>query len=180
MVSVERGMAIAELPEEGELRTEYDTQIGFKDEIEREQRENNHQEVGKVQNSDWPKNATIEFRDFTMKYRTGLEPVLKNLTFKIENAQKVGIVGRTGAGKSSIIQALFRMVVAEPGSVLYVGDCDAQQMGLHSLRKNLSIIPQTPFLFKGSIRENIDPFSEYSDQRLWTVLKESDLHDFIQ
>jgi ABC-type multidrug transport system fused ATPase/permease subunit len=93
-----------------------------------------------------------------MKYRKNLDPVLTNINFKINGGEKVGIVGRTGAGKSSIIQALFRMVVAEPGSEIYVGGSDAQQMGLHSLRRNLSIIPQTPFLFRGSIKANIDPF----------------------
>jgi ABC-type multidrug transport system fused ATPase/permease subunit len=114
-----------------------------------------------------------------MRYREKLEPVLCNITFRIEGGQKVGIVGRTGAGKSSIIQALFRMVVSDPNSRLFVGNVDAQQMGLHSLRKNISIIPQTPFLFNGTIRENIDPFNEYSEERIWQVLEESDLKDYI-
>lgn len=87
-----------------------------------------------------------------MRYRKNLDPVVTGINVKIGGGDKVGIVGRTGAGKSSIIQALFRMVVSEPGSELFVGGNDAQQMGLHSLRKNISIIPQTPFLFKGSIR----------------------------
>lgn len=85
---------------------------------------------------------------------------MKNLSFVINDGEKVGIVGRTGAGKSSIIQAIFRMVNGDEGSKMYIGNNDALQMGLHSLRKNLSIIPQTPFLFKGTIKENIDPFNE--------------------
>lgn len=114
-----------------------------------------------------------------MRYRDKLNPVLHGITFKIEGGQKVGIVGRTGAGKSSIIQALFRTFVADPGSQLFVGGADALQMGLHSLRKNLSIIPQTPFLFKGTIQQNIDPFNEYSEARIWEVLEQSGLKDFV-
>lgn len=96
--------------------------------------------------------ASVEFKHFSMRYREKLEPVLREISFKIEGGQKVGIVGRTGAGKSSIIQALFRMVVADTGSEMFIGGADIQQMGLHSLRKNISIIPQTPFLFKGTIQ----------------------------
>jgi ABC-type multidrug transport system fused ATPase/permease subunit len=129
--------------------------------------------------SHWPKEASIEFKDYTMKYRPNLPPVLKGINISIKDGQKIGIVGRTGAGKSSIIQALFRMVTPEFRSELYVGGNDAHKMGLHSLRRNLSIIPQTPFLFKGSIKENIDPFNEYSDEKLWQVLKESDLADYV-
>ena len=85
--------------------------------------------------------------------------ILKSLSLKIKNNEKVGIVGRTGAGKSSIIQAIFRTVEPEKGSVYFIGgDADALKMGLHSLRMNLSVIPQTPFLFQGTIARNIDPF----------------------
>lgn len=93
-----------------------------------------------------------------MKYRAELPLVLKNISFQIKDREKVGIVGRTGAGKSSIIQAIFRICEPEQGSIYEIGGCDALKMGLHSLRQNISVIPQTPFLFKGTIKKNLDPF----------------------
>lgn len=101
--------------------------------------------------------------------------MLKNISFSIQGSEKVGIVGRTGAGKSSIIQALFRICEPEVGSVYEIGGCDALQMGLHSLRQNISVIPQTPFLFKGTIKKNLDPFESKPDETLWRVLQESNL-----
>ena len=98
-----------------------------------------------------------------MRYRAELPLVLKNISFEIKDGEKVGIVGRTGAGKSSIIQAIFRICEPEAGSVYRIGECDALQMGLHSLRQNISVIPQTPFLFKGTIKKNLDPFEVKSD-----------------
>ena len=98
-----------------------------------------------------------------MRYREGLPLVLKKISFQIRDREKVGIVGRTGAGKSSIIQAIFRICEPEAGSVYEMGGCDALQMGLHSLRQNISVIPQTPFLFKGTIKKNLDPFETKSD-----------------
>ena len=79
-------------------------------------------------------------------------------------------MGRTGAGKSSIIQALFRLFEPEDGSFYSIGGHNALKMGLHSLRQHISVIPQVPFLFKGTIRENIDPFNTESDERIWEVL----------
>ena len=98
-----------------------------------------------------------------MRYREGLPLVLKKISFDIKDREKVGIVGRTGAGKSSIIQAIFRICEPEVGSVYEMGGCDALRMGLHSLRQNISVIPQTPFLFKGTIKANLDPFETKSD-----------------
>ena len=99
-----------------------------------------------------------------MRYRPELPLVLKSVSFSIRNGEKVGIVGRTGAGKSSIIQALFRTVEPEEGCSYRVGGYDAVKMGLHSLRMNMSVIPQTPFLFRGSIAQNIDPFDSKSEE----------------
>lgn len=98
-----------------------------------------------------------------MRYRPELPLVLKNINFQIRGSEKVGIVGRTGAGKSSMIQALFRICQPQIGSVYQIGGCDALKMGLHSLRQNISVIPQTPFLFKGTIKKNLDPFENKSD-----------------
>ena len=99
-----------------------------------------------------------------MRYRDQLPLVLKNLSFEIRDKEKVGIVGRTGAGKSSIIQAIFRICEPEVGSSYFIGGYDALKMGLHSLRQNISVIPQTPFLFKGTIKKNLDPFESKTDE----------------
>ena len=93
-----------------------------------------------------------------MRYQPELPLVLKNISLEIKGKEKIGIVGRTGAGKSSIIQALFRIVEPEEGSVYEINGSDALRLGLHTLRQSISVIPQTPFLFKGSIKSNIDPF----------------------
>jgi ATP-binding cassette subfamily C (CFTR/MRP) protein 4 len=108
---------------------------------------------------EWPENPSVEFNNLSTRYKEGLPRVLKEVTFTAKAGQRIGIVGRTGAGKSSIIQTLFRLIEPEAGSVLKVGGYDALKMGLHSLRQHLSVIPQTPFLFKGTVRQNIDPFS---------------------
>ena len=93
--------------------------------------------------------------------------VLKGISFSAKKGEKIGIVGRTGAGKSSIIQALFRIFEPEFGSAYKIGGHDALKMGLHSLRQHISVIPQVPFLFKGSIRQNIDPFNTSKTERVW-------------
>ena len=92
-----------------------------------------------------------------MRYRETLEPSVRNLTFTVQPRMKIGIVGRTGAGKSSILQALFRLVELSEGSIIIDGT-DIKTLGLHMLRKGIAFIPQLPFLLQGTIRENIDPF----------------------
>ena len=106
--------------------------------------------------------------------------MLKNISFDIKEGEKVGIVGRTGAGKSSIIQALFRIVEPEVGSVYEIDNADALKLGLHTLRQRISVIPQTPFLFKGSIKTNLDPFHEKNEKQLWKVLEESGLKEDVE
>lgn len=97
----------------------------------------------------WPASGLVRFEDVILRYRPGLPPVLKGLSFIIYPHQKVGIVGRTGAGKSSMINALFRIVELEKGRIL-IDDCDVGKFGLTDLRKVLSIIPQSPVLFSGA------------------------------
>ena len=126
----------------------------------------------------WPFEGSIEFQDVTMRYREFLEPSVRGLTFKAQPRMKVGIVGRTGAGKSSILQTLFRLVDIDEGKIEIDG-VDIREVGLHLLRNNIAFIPQTPFLLQGTIRQNLDPFIEKSDQDIWSILKEVNLFDHI-
>ncbi|KAL2176452.1 uncharacterized protein P884DRAFT_203184 [Thermothelomyces heterothallicus CBS 202.75] len=118
----------------------------------------------------WPANGTVEFINYSTRYRPELEPVLRNLSFKIEAREKVGIVGRTGAGKSSLTLALFRALEADEGKILIDG-VDIGQIGLRDLREAITIVPQEPTLFMGTIRSNLDPFNLYTDEQIFTALR---------
>ncbi|XP_026323582.1 multidrug resistance-associated protein 4-like isoform X1 [Hyposmocoma kahamanoa] len=122
---------------------------------------------------DWPWQGTIEFRNCYMKYTPEDLPVLKNLNLIINSGWKVGIVGRTGAGKSSLISSLFRLAIVE-GEVIIDG-VDTSELALQDLRSKISIIPQEPVLFSATVRYNLDPFNEYDDDRLWQALEAADL-----
>jgi ABC-type multidrug transport system fused ATPase/permease subunit len=124
----------------------------------------------------WPTDGAIEFQNVVMRYRPGLPPVIHGLSFKIHPMEKIGVVGRTGAGKSSMINILFRIVEAESGHILIDG-LSIGKMGLSDLRKNLGIIPQSPVLFSGSMRFNLDPFGEHTDADLWESLERAHLTD---
>ena len=128
----------------------------------------------------WPRRANIRVKDFSLRYRPELPLVLKKISFSIQEGEKVGIVGRTGAGKSSIIQALFRIVEPEAGSVYEIDNCDALQLGLHTLRHRISVIPQFPFLFKGDIKTNLDPFGKHQEQALWAALEDAGLKEPVE
>merc|ERR1719189_1879266 len=127
---------------------------------------------------EWPEKASIEFKNVNARYREGLPLVLKDLSFAIEAGQKVGIVGRTGAGKSSVTLTLFRIVELDQGQICIDG-IDIASLGLHCLRNKLTIIPQDPVLFSGTLRMNLDPFDHYSDSQLWESLKMSHLETFV-
>ncbi|KMY92502.1 uncharacterized protein Dsimw501_GD10651 [Drosophila simulans] len=127
----------------------------------------------------WPEQGEIVFKELSLRYTPDpkAENVLKSLSFIIQPREKVGIVGRTGAGKSSLINALFRLSYTD-GSVL-IDTRDTRQMGLHDLRRQISIIPQEPVLFSGTMRYNLDPFDEYSDEKLWGCLEEVKLKEVV-
>ncbi|XP_034896791.1 ABC transporter C family member 2 isoform X1 [Populus alba] len=127
----------------------------------------------------WPSSGAIKFEDVVLRYRPELPPVLHGLSFTIFPSDKVGIVGRTGAGKSSMLNALFRIVELERGRIL-IDDCDIAKFGLMDLRKVLGIIPQSPVLFSGTVRFNLDPFSEHNDADLWEALERAHLKDVIR
>ena len=120
----------------------------------------------------------IVFRDVTLRYSSHLPKVLKELNINIKAGQKVGIVGRTGAGKSSLQAALFRLVELSGGSILVDGT-DISTVGLHELRSQISIIPQDPVLFSGPLRRTLDPFDEYTDVDVWNVLEKVQLKDKV-
>ncbi|KAL4994641.1 P-loop containing nucleoside triphosphate hydrolase protein [Aspergillus recurvatus] len=124
----------------------------------------------------WPPHGEITFSNVAMRYRAGLPLVLKNLSMNISGGERIGIVGRTGAGKSSIMSALFRLTELSSGSITIDG-IDISMIGLQDLRSRLAIIPQDPTLFKGSIRSNLDPFNEHSDLELWDALRKAHLID---
>ncbi|KAG9092782.1 hypothetical protein FRC06_011800 [Ceratobasidium sp. 370] len=124
----------------------------------------------------WPQQGEVELKEVVMSYRPGLPAVLRGLSLHIKGGEKIGIVGRTGAGKSSIMVALYRMVELTSGSISLDG-VDISQIGLHTLRSNIAIIPQDPLLFSGTLRSNLDPFGVYDDARLWDALKRAYLVD---
>ncbi|XP_045502974.1 ATP-binding cassette sub-family C member 4-like isoform X2 [Colias croceus] len=121
----------------------------------------------------WPSRGQIEFRNCFMKYTPEDLPILKNLNLVLESGWKVGIVGRTGAGKSSLISSLFRLAIVE-GEILIDG-VDTGKLALQDLRSKISIIPQEPVLFSATIRYNLDPFDSYDDEQLWRALEAVDL-----
>uniref|UniRef100_A0A8C9W2Y9 Multidrug resistance-associated protein 1 n=1 Tax=Scleropages formosus TaxID=113540 RepID=A0A8C9W2Y9_SCLFO len=126
----------------------------------------------------WPTNGYIEIRNFSLRYRDDLELALKDVNVTIEGGEKVGIVGRTGAGKSSLTLGLFRIIEASEGSV-WIDGVDIAILGLHELRSRITIIPQDPVLFSGTLRMNLDPFNCYSDEDLWQALELAHLKNFV-
>ena len=151
--------------------------------------------------SQWPKQGKIELINYQTRYRPGLDLVLKGISMTIGAQMKVGICGRTGAGKSSLTLALFRVIEAEQGGQILIDGVDISRLGLHTLRSSLSIIPQDPVLFSGSIRFNLassvflkvaivrivvtllsylqDPVEEKSDDLIWEALEHAHLKDYI-
>ncbi|XP_050078062.1 ATP-binding cassette sub-family C member 4-like [Anopheles maculipalpis] len=126
-------------------------------------------------NTNWPEEGRIDFKNVTYRYYEGATAVLRDLTFEIQPREKVGIVGRTGAGKSSLIGALFRLAQVE-GEILLDG-IDTADITLESLRSKVSIIPQDPVLFSGTLRRNLDPFEDYPDVELWGALEQVELKE---
>ncbi|KAI1125126.1 multidrug resistance-associated protein [Nemania abortiva] len=118
----------------------------------------------------WPAYGSVEFIGYSTRYRKELDLVLKEVTFKIQPRQKVGIVGRTGAGKSSLTLAIFRALEAEAGKIL-IDDVDIGMIGLQDLRQAITIVPQDPTLFTGTIRSNLDPFDLYTDEEVFSALR---------
>uniref|UniRef100_A0A670IZ84 ATP binding cassette subfamily C member 3 n=1 Tax=Podarcis muralis TaxID=64176 RepID=A0A670IZ84_PODMU len=127
---------------------------------------------------DWPTRGEVEFANYSVRYRKGLDLVLKDLSLNVKGGEKVGIVGRTGAGKSSMTLCLFRILEAVEGEIKIDG-LRISELGLHDLRSKLTIIPQDPVLFSGTLRLNLDPFDRYSEEEIWKALELSNLKRFV-
>ena len=157
MISTERIMSYGRLEPEASLETEHPNQ---------------------KPPQDWPQEGKLCLEDVAFRYSPELPMVLKNLSFSVRPSEKVGIVGRTGAGKSSLLSVLYRL--AEPYGQITIDGVETKTIGLHDLRKKMSIIPQDPVLFSGSMRYNLDPFEEYSDAELWEVLEQVQLKAAVE
>eukprot|EP00064_Thunnus_orientalis_P001052 superscaffoldBa00000065_g1053 len=135
-------------------------------------------ETDKKPPHDWPKTGFITFDRVNFSYSASTPLVLKNLTVVFTSREKVGIVGRTGAGKSSLISALFRL--AEPEGRIMIDGFLTSEIGLHTLRQKMSIIPQDPVLFTGTMRKNLDPFRQHTDEDLWNALQEVQMKAVVE
>ena len=158
MVSVERVHEFQELPSEAPFELNRDKDIDKK----------------------WPENPSITVNDLTARYRSTLPVCLERMTFRVGAGERLGIVGRSGSGKSSLLQALLRLLETEKGSIEIDG-VDISTIGLHKLRKSIAVIPQSPVLFSGySVRGNIDPFTQFGDAAVWDALKSVQMSDVIE
>ena len=152
LVEYERCLELTECPKEKQV-------VNYLDE-----------KISKQIDDNWLKLGKIEFKNFSVRYREDTEIVLKNLNILINPGEKIGIVGRTGSGKSTITLCLFRLLEAYEGAI-YIDDLDISAIPLEKLRKNITIIPQDPVLIEGTLRFNIDPFNYYSDKKIIDILK---------
>lgn len=144
--------------------------------LPQEESNNLRSQVNEPENSQWP--VSLEFKNVNVRYARHLPLVLHDVSFKVNTGDRVGIIGKTGSGKSTLFQALYRFVELDSGDILIEGQ-SIQKMSLEKLRKTLAIIPQDPTLFLGTIRNNLDRYQEYSDQEIELVLKKACLWNFI-
>ncbi|CAN7974767.1 unnamed protein product, partial [Ixodes persulcatus] len=127
----------------------------------------------------WPGSGAVSFKSYSTRYRDGLSLALRDVNLDVRPGEKVGIVGRTGAGKSTITLSLFRIIEAAAGKIV-VDDVDIAALGLHDLRSKITIIPQDPVLFHGTLRFNLDPSGQHDTAELWWALDKSHLGDFFR
>ncbi|KAI7735010.1 hypothetical protein M8C21_016190 [Ambrosia artemisiifolia] len=128
--------------------------------------------------SNWPSHGNVELKDLQVRYRPNTPLVIKGITLSIKGGEKIGVVGRTGGGKSTLIQVMFRLVEPSSGSITIDG-INISTLGLHDLRSRFGIIPQEPILFAGTVRTNIDPIGQHSDEEIWRSLERCQLNDVV-
>ncbi|XP_071733419.1 ABC transporter C family member 13-like [Rutidosis leptorrhynchoides] len=133
----------------------------------------------KILNADWPFQGTVEFQNVTLRYMPSLPPALRDLSLRITGGTQVGIVGRTGAGKSSILNALFRLNPICGGQIIVDG-INISEVSLRDLRSRFAVVPQSPFLFKGSLRDNLDPFNLSDDFKIWKALEKCHIEEEVR
>ncbi|CAK8572803.1 unnamed protein product [Lathyrus sativus] len=126
----------------------------------------------------WPGQGHVDIKDLQVRYRPNTPLVLKGITLSINGGEKIGVVGRTGSGKSTLIQVFFRLVEPTGGKIIIDG-IDISALGLHDLRSRFGIIPQEPVLFEGTVRSNIDPTGQYTDDEIWKSLERCQLKDSV-
>ena len=139
-------------------------------EIEPEHEFISNYDLEETEDSSSSKSDLISIKNLSMRYYPEAPLVLNNINFTLGNGRKIAVVGKSGAGKSSLVQALLRMNEPEPNSSYRFSKFDALRMGVHSLRKKIAVLPKTPFFFKGTIRFNLDPFEMHTNENLWKVL----------
>lgn len=127
---------------------------------------------------DWPSLGAVEFKNVVLRYRPDTEDVLKNLTFNVQPGEKIGVVGRTGAGKSTICLSMSRIVEILEGHIL-IDDVDIRNLNLDYLRSRITVIPQDPTMFTGTLRFNLDPEGKVADDRILDVMKAAQLEDML-
>ncbi|KAF3946840.1 hypothetical protein CMV_026937 [Castanea mollissima] len=127
----------------------------------------------------WPSHGEVDFRDLQVRYAPHMPLALRGLTCTFPGEMKTGIVGRTGSGKSTLIQTLFRIVEPTAGQIMIDG-INISVLGLHDLRSRLSTIPQDPTMFEGIVRTNLDPLEEYTDEQIWEALEKCQLGDEVR
>lgn len=128
--------------------------------------------------ANWPHQGQIKIKNLGLAYYQGAPRILKDLSFTILSQEKIGIVGRTGAGKSSLVAALFRM--PQPTGDVTIDDVNIGEINIQSSRRAMSVITQNPVLFTGSLRMNMDPFGEYEDEEIWDALEEASLKSMVK
>ena len=144
-----------------------------------EEDQDEHQRLVKI-SAKWSHRGIIEFNNYSLSYRSGLESVLQNLSFTIQSGEKIGIIGRTGAGKCTLFKAIFRLIHRSniKGSIL-IDKIDISRIRLNHLRSHLTIIPQQSILFSKTLRYNVDPFNQYTDEQCWITLEHLQLKEFL-
>ena len=178
LIKMERCLSFTKIPTESKMVMKNDKEL-FDSRVDDSHEDSENYNSDNSYNSNniyikkqpaWPKEGLIEFKDYSVRYRPDTNIVLKNLNFKVKGGEKIGIIGRTGSGKSTLCLAIFRILEPETGTI-FIDGMDISKIGLRTLRSCLTIIPQDPRLMKGTLRYNIDPFESYSDEKIKEIME---------